>query len=240
LFWLVTRRTLDFQVTPKSGADERLRGRVPTVVYLLIAVMAAVVAYAVLGLTGWVPWQTDPASTIASGVWLALAWFVLVIGVRRIRDSDYSTSRRNAYRFSVRARVRINGVAATLLDMSVGGAALTVPEGSLTEGDTVELNLPGADPITMRIVRLRPGAAGEEIASLRVAAADWASFRSMSLWLFHTPAGVVEGLPYHVPAVAARSQQRSRPSALARQYGRQRELTGSHDPAPAQLRAETT
>jgi site-specific recombinase XerD len=33
LWWLITRRTLEFQVTPKSGADDRLRGRAPASVY---------------------------------------------------------------------------------------------------------------------------------------------------------------------------------------------------------------
>ncbi len=232
LWWLMTRRTLDFQVTPKAGAEERLRGRVPTVVYGLIGVMAAVVLYAVLGLTGWVPWRTYPASTVASSVWLALAWFVLIIGVRRIRDTEFATSRRNAHRFPVPSRVRVEGVAATVVDMSVGGAAVTVPAGVLAEGDRVEVTLPGAAAIAMRIVRIRPGSDGVDTASLRVPAHDWEAFRIMSLWLFHTPAGVVDGLPFGVPAVAARSARRSRPSALARQYGRRPILTDGREPAP--------
>jgi hypothetical protein len=31
---------------------------------------------------------------------------------------------------------------------------------------------------------------------------DWAALRTMSLWLFHTPAGAVRGLPDGVPVVA--------------------------------------
>ena len=67
LWWLITRRTLEFQVTPKSGADERMRGRAPRVLWALIWFMAAVLLYALLGLTGEVPWHSDPASTAASG-----------------------------------------------------------------------------------------------------------------------------------------------------------------------------
>ena len=44
--------------------------------------------------------------------------------------------------------------------------------------------------------------AGEDIASLRVATADWHGYRTIAQWMFHTPAGVVPGPPEGVPPVA--------------------------------------
>jgi cellulose synthase (UDP-forming) len=73
LWWLVSRKTLEFQVTPKAGADERTRGRPPRILGALTAVVALVMCYAAAGLLGWVPWRTGAASTASSGVWLALA-----------------------------------------------------------------------------------------------------------------------------------------------------------------------
>ena len=59
-------------------------------------------------------------STVASGVWLALAALVLVSGTRRIRAAEYATSRRNAHRVAVHAPIYIDGVAGELVDISVG------------------------------------------------------------------------------------------------------------------------
>ena len=62
---------------------------------------------------------------------------------------------------------------------------------------------------------------GSDLASLRIISGDWVGFRATSLWLFHTPPGLVEGLPDHAPAVAARTpvRRRTRRSVLARQHG---------------------
>ena len=47
-----------------------------------------------------------------------------------------------------------------------------------------------------------------------------AAYRMLSLWLFHTPAGVVAGLPEGAPAVAAeRIGSSRRTPTLHRQYG---------------------
>ena len=71
----------------------------------------------------------------------------------------------------------------------------------------------------MEVVRVRPDENGGDLASLRVRDGDWAGFRAMSLWLFHTPPGVVEGVPFPAPAVAAASAERRRqPRVLARQH----------------------
>ena len=223
LWWLVTRRTLSFQVTPKSGADERLRGRAPRILWGLVAFNAAVLLYAFLGLSGMAPWHVSPPSVGASGVWLTLSGVVLVLGIRRIQKAEFATSRRNAYRFPVRASVSINGQDGELLDVSTGGAAVSCSDSvaaALLGVGTLELLLPGAEPVLMQIVRRRTDQPGREIISLRVTDGDWTSYRALSRWLFHTPAGAVSGLPDQVPAVAAIDpDDTSAPRVLALQRG---------------------
>jgi len=206
LWWLVSRRTLQFEVTPKGAADERRRGRAPRILWVLTAAVAAVLAYAVAGMLSWVPWRTTPGSTMAAGVWLALATAVLVCGTMRIRAAEFATSRRNAHRVAVRAPIVVDGVEGELVDISVGGAAVRFDSGSLPRVGLVSVELPGAAPVKMELVRSGTRLARQELASLKAVDDDWATYAAMSLWLFHTPAGAVPGLPAGVPVVAITSR----------------------------------
>ncbi|HLL63791.1 MAG TPA: hypothetical protein VK401_12130, partial [Propionibacteriaceae bacterium] len=106
------------------------------------------------------------------------------------------------------------------VDISVGGAAVSFPRGTLPVDGAVQLTLPGAAPVRLLVVRLRSSESGRDVASLRVMEGDWAAYRTISMWLFHTPPGVVEGIPFPAPAVAALDPERQRqPRVLARQHG---------------------
>lgn len=201
-WWLVARRSLAFEVTPKGGENERRRGKTPRVLWLLTAAVVTVLAYAAAGVAGWVPWRTSSSSTVASGLWLALAGYVLAVGTRRIRAAEYATSRRNAYRIALRADVEVDDEVGELVDISVGGAAVRFPQGTLPSSGLVECRLPGAPTIKMEMVRVRERGEGYELASLRTLAGDWAAYKAMSLWLFHTPDGALPSLPPGVPAIA--------------------------------------
>ena len=205
LWWLLSRKSLQFEVTPKGAADQRLRGRAPKVLWVLTGAVTLVLAYASAGILGWVPWRTGTGSTVASGVWLALAGFVLYCGARRIRSASYATSRRNAYRVALRVAITIDGIEGELVDISVGGAAVRFPFGTLPEAGLVEFCLPGAKPIKMEMVRLGADRSDHDNASLRVVGNDWAAYRTLSLWMFHTPPGAVGGLPPDVPVIATLS-----------------------------------
>ncbi len=209
LWWLLTRRTLTFEVTPKSGADARTRSRVPRVLVVLVTLVTGALVYAAAGLLGLVPWRTGTTSTIASGAWLLLADLVLVLGTRRILDADFATSRRNAHRTSLRADVTVDGVEGQLVDVSVGGAAVAFPTTKAPGSQEITLSLPGAEPLRMTVVRVGPDDQGRDVMSCRLAVGDWAGFRTMSTWLFHTPSGVVADLPPGVPAVAATTWRRA-------------------------------
>ncbi|HEX9225046.1 MAG TPA: glycosyltransferase [Arthrobacter sp.] len=203
LWWLVSRRSLAFQVTPKGAADARLRGRAPQVLNVLVVIVAAVILYAAAGVAGWVPWATSPGSTVAAGAWLLLAGVVLVLGTRRIRASEYATSRRNGHRIALKAPVTIDGFEGQLLDISLGGAAVSFAQGVLQEGQRVRLALPGANPVALDVVRVWVGADSTETSSLRAADGDWNAYRALTLWIFHTPDHAVPGFPPGVPAAAS-------------------------------------
>ncbi len=203
LWWLLTRRTLEFQVTPKGGAQHRVRGHPPRILRVLTAFVVGVVGYAATGVLGWVPWRTNTPSTVASGVWLALAGAVLLLGTRRIRAAEYATSRRNGHRTAARTAVTIDGIPGELIDISIGGAAVRFPAGSLPEAGLVEFGLPGAAAVKMTMARIHQSDA-EEVASLQAVRGDWAALHAMSLWLFHTPPGAVRTLPPGLPAIASR------------------------------------
>jgi len=213
LWWLVTRRSLEFSVTPKAGASARLRGRPPRVVIALIVAVFALLGYALAGMLGWVPWRATDGATVASGSWLLLAGIGLVLGMLRVMSPAYATSRRNAHRIAVRARVLLDGVGGELVDISVGGAAVAFPRGSAPVGDEVELKLPGAAPVRMitTVKTVAKPAEQADIVSMRLTEGDWEGYRTLSMWLFDTPLGALSGVPRGVPVVAVtRTQHTSR------------------------------
>lgn len=203
LWWLVSRKSLEFQVTPKGASDARLRGSTPQILNVLAIVVAGVILYAVAGVAGWVPWKTSAGSTLAAGAWLALAGVVLVLGTRRIRAAEFATSRRNAHRISVKAPVTIGGIRGDLVDISMGGAAVRFPSGVLREGTQIRLGLPGAEAVALDVVRVFRGPEGSDTASLQAPDGDWATYRALSLWIFHTPGDAIPGFPSGVPAAAS-------------------------------------
>lgn len=218
VWWLLTRRTLEFQVTPKEGTQERTPGRVPRVLLVLLAGLVAVLGYAAAGLAGLVPWRTSPSATVASGAWLVIAAITVGAGTSRIRAAEFASSRRNAHRFGVNAKVVVDGVVAEVVDVSVGGVSVRLPATAGPVSDQVEVRLPGADPVTLALVRAAAdGTDGtDHLVSLRVRPGDWAAMRTLSLWLFHTPAGAATGLPHGVPAAASTAA----PPSLAVRHNR--------------------
>ncbi|MGI8899762.1 MAG: glycosyltransferase [Nocardioides sp.] len=207
LWWLVSRKALQFKVTPKGAADERQRGRVPWIVVGMIVASVSLIGYAALGLVAWVPWRTDSSSTVSSGLWLVVAILVLSHAVMRIRAEQYATSRRAAHRFAVPIGVRVDGRPAHLVDVSVSGAAVRMDDGGrLPAGDLV-VELPGAAPLRMQTTLTSASTTGvDDIVKLSTVDGDWATLRDLSLWLFHTPEGAVAALPAGIPVVAVQGR----------------------------------
>lgn len=203
LWWLVTRRTLAFEVTPKGAADRRSKGRPPRILLALLVLAGALVLYAAAGTAGWVPWRATTASTAAAGTWLLLGFAVLGLGLGRIRSERYATSRRNAHRIVVEAPLSLDGVQGSLLDISVGGISARAPAGTVPPAGTVLVGLPRAEAVPLEVVRAFSPAQGFQTVSLKVREGDWEGYRALSLWLFHTPPGAIPHLPPGVPAVAS-------------------------------------
>ena len=199
---LASRRSLEFEVTPKAGVEDRYRGKVPRILWALTCLTVGVCLYAVAGVLHLVPWRPTPASTVASGLWILLAGVVLVCGLRRIRSPRFASTRRDAPRVPFAATVRVDSLVSKLIDISVGGASVCLPAGADRPSGQVELRLPGEPPIKMEVVPTIIRRDGDIILSLRVAEDDWESRRRLSLWLFHTPEGAVPELPAGVPVAA--------------------------------------
>ena len=203
LRWLVTRREPTSAPAPGPVVGGRTRGKVPGVLWLLVALTASVLLHGLLGVTGLAPWRLPVASTVASGVWLVLGLVVLALGLWHIQDPAYASSRRRAYRAPVHALVNVNGQRGELVDVSVSGVALQLPRGAFsTSSSLVALHLPRAPKLELEPVRVWQSDDLDHVA-LRVPDGDWDTYRALSLWLFHTPPGVVDGLPPQAPAVAA-------------------------------------
>lgn len=203
-WWLLTRKTLRFEVTPKDGDAVRTRGSAPRVLVALGAAVAVIGCYAGLGLAGIVPWHSDAKSTAAAGTWLVLATVILALSVFRIRADVFASSRRSAHRFPVSTPVLVDGVPAQLVDISLGGASVQLAPGTAAHSGLIELTLPAAAPIKMQIIRPAASQPDTNLASLRIADGDWAAMRQVALWLFHTPPGALGFLPSGVPAAALR------------------------------------
>jgi cellulose synthase (UDP-forming) len=204
LWWLLTRRDLRFEVTPKGGDDVRSRGRTPRVLPALTATLLGIAGYTIAGATGLTPWHAPLTSTLTSGAWLAIAVVVLIGAQRRVRSDRFATSRRNAYRVPLDVPVTLDGIPGQLVDLSMGGAAVRFPPGTIPNVGRVQLTLPGAEPVAIDLSRPPTPNAGYLDAALQIPAHHWHSYTTIARWLFHTPSGAVPGLPDHVPAVAVR------------------------------------
>ena len=204
-WWLLTRRTLRFEVTPKDGDAVRTRGSAPRVLIALGTAVTLTGGYAALGLAGFVPWHSDAKSTAAAGTWLMFATLVLALSVFRIRADVFASSRRSSHRFPVSAPVLVDGAPARLLDISLGGASIRLAPESTPKTGLVELTLPAATPIKMQVLRSATPGPDSDVASLQIADGDWAAMGQVALWLFHTPAGALDFLPSGVPAAGIRT-----------------------------------
>ena len=218
LWWLLTRRPLLFGVSAPPDEQGRACGRAPAVLWGLLVAAGAGVLYALVAAVGGLPTRAAAPAALLCGLWLLVAVVMLALGIRRIGSATYATSRRNAYRVPVCAPVSVNGVRGELVDLSVAGAAAWLPHGVLTAETTIRLRLPASSELSLQTVRVSQGDDVDEI-SMRVAPGDWATHRVLALWLFHTPPGVVDGLPPGAPAVAAVAPAgRSRRPVLVRQH----------------------
>jgi cellulose synthase (UDP-forming) len=161
---LVGRGSHTFTVTAK-GRIGQARGRAPAPRLLVVLLAATGVALAWYGATALgatplhyrVPWTAHGAA-----VWLLLNAAAVVAAIRRIRAPEYGAERRASVRFDLACDAALDGVPARLRDVSLTGASLLAPAGSVASGRgiVVELTANGT-PLTLpAVVRTILPAAG--------------------------------------------------------------------------------
>ncbi len=162
---LFVPRTPRFRVTPKGRiATNRGRMEAPLMLRLSLAVSFVAAAVYALHLVG--PFDLGYASELAALG--AFAWLVINAGltwlaIRRVRSLRYAAERRSAVRFAVDVPGFIDGDAAAVQDVSVGGA-LVATASPLVERDAhlVSFELPsGTTSLWAQIRSSRRAPSGE-------------------------------------------------------------------------------
>ncbi len=207
---LVRPGTGTFTVTAKGRTgDDRARARVPVVLVALLVLLVAAVVYAGLSLAGLTPTHYVVTGTaVVPLVWLGVTAGFVVAAVLRIRDPRYGTERREGHRFDLAVLALLDGLPGTVVDVSLGGARVRLPEGSavLPVGTESWLAMWVPDRkrpvITPVVVRSRQGTHHR----LEFAARDWPALAAIA-----TTAMGVGALKWGV----ARGEQQWDPSTLA-------------------------
>lgn len=127
---LSPRRSAEFRVTPKGRAgDGRSRTSVPRLLSVLAAGCAAGLAWFTATLFGFTPvTYGTPWAAIGAAFFVALNLALLIGAIGRIRAFRFAGNRRAATRLPVHVPVRLAGQDGDLLDLSVTGARVRVPE----------------------------------------------------------------------------------------------------------------
>ena len=162
---LFTSRKPRFRVTPK-GRMAANRGRIEAPVMLRAAFGACVVGATVyvLHLLGVfsIPYASQWAAAGAF-FWLVINAALVWMAARRVRSLRFAAERRSAVRFAVDIAGSVDGEAASVQDVSVGGALLATSD-PLVEREThlLSFGLPGGTTsLWARIRSSRRAASGE-------------------------------------------------------------------------------
>ncbi len=185
---LFVPRTPRFRVTPKGRiATNRGRMEAPLMLRLSLAVSFVAAAVYALHLVG--PVDLGYASELAALG--AFAWLVINAGltwlaIRRVRSLRYAAERRSAVRFAVDVPGFIDGDAAAVQDVSVGGA-LVATASPLVERDAhlVSFELPsGTTSLWAQIRSSRRAPSGEHHYALEVEPGQYPARAALSRAVF--------------------------------------------------------
>jgi hypothetical protein len=121
-----------FAVTAKGRTgDSRVRARVPRLHVVLVVGLAGSVGYGVLSVLGLTPthYRVDD-TTVVPLLWLLVTTGFVVSAIVRIRSSRYGTERREGHRFPVSFPATLDGLPGRTVDVSLGGAQVTLADGA--------------------------------------------------------------------------------------------------------------
>ena len=126
---LATRGPGTFAVTAKGRTGEaRRKAHVPLVLSALAVVLTAAIIYAALTIAGVF---TSPSSVRGTAL-VPLMWLTVTTGfvwtaIVRVRSARFSSERRDGHRFPVAFPATLDGLPAQLVDVSLGGAQVSMP-----------------------------------------------------------------------------------------------------------------
>ena len=140
-----------FQVTRKGRLDEARRRRpIPALLLTVLAVSAAAAVWFSLTLAGLTPLTYhEPWAAYGAAGWLVANAALVRLAVRRIRAERFSGERRASVRFDVDVDGSLDGRPCRVRDLSLTGAKIVLPAGSVDRNYEGVLTLDGID------VRLR-------------------------------------------------------------------------------------
>jgi len=185
---LFVPRTPRFQVTPK-GRIAANRGRMEAPLMLRLSLGISFIAAAVYALHLVGPFDMGYASEFAAlgaFTWLAINAGLTWLAIRRVRSLRFAAERRSAVRFAVDVPGWIDGGAAAVQDVSVGGA-LIATAAPLVERDAhlVSFELPsGTTSLWAQIRSSRRATSGEYHYALEFEPGQYPARASLSRAVF--------------------------------------------------------
>jgi cellulose synthase (UDP-forming) len=150
---LLSRRPITFRVTPKGRTGDGRRTVAvpfPLTATLALSVFAAGWYGATnLGLTPTTYHQ--PWAAHASLGWMLVNVVLVWLAIRRVRSPRYAAERRSSVRFATDMAGRLDGIEARVLDVSLTGARVSIPEDAAVAPESrLVIDLPGRDTIELR------------------------------------------------------------------------------------------
>jgi cellulose synthase (UDP-forming) len=136
-------RSRRFTVTAKGRSDgPRRRPPAPPLLAGLLAAQAVGLAWYAATLAGWTPVRyAVPWTAHGSAFWIAVNGATLAAAIHRIRAPRFAAERRAGVRFDLTGPATVDGTPAELRDVSLTGASLVLPAGTLAVGQVVTLAL---------------------------------------------------------------------------------------------------
>ena len=147
---LLTNRGATFKVTPKGRTSVgRAPNHAPRLLVAMIGLSVAAAAWYALTLLGLTPVHYSvPWAVHASFVWMLLNVGLLWLSIRRVRAPRYAAERRSSVRFGTDLRGLLDGVESTIRDVSLTGARIELPAGTVITGrGRLVVDVPGGAPL---------------------------------------------------------------------------------------------
>jgi cellulose synthase (UDP-forming) len=209
---LVRRGTGRFAVTAKGRTgEERTRARVPGVLIALAAVLGGALLYTAASAAGWTPTRHGGgAVTLIPVFWVSVTLGFVVAAIRRIRDPRFSAERRDGHRFPTVMPALVDGTTARLVDVSLGGAQVSVRGVGAAIGAEVELAIRVPDRAAHVVFRATVRSRQGQVHRLQFVGRQWRELAALSATAFGAGASRWAGAGATLSAVPERPHQATR------------------------------